>query len=200
MTLATPLATFVYYAAPDVVRRPTLRRLVRTGALAVIATVEVARAEFGAHESTADPTAETPTSSAATDHASFAAADQADHTPIGQTNQADLADQADQAEPATSANTANTTAPEDDVPSDMLSLAKGAFAAQPGVTALIGAAIVAATAATTAASVYTERALFRGAEKRRATGDRLAHTKQAAILALAMAGLDHLSSKLVLDD
>lgn len=194
MTLATPLATFVYYAAPDVVRRPTLRRLVRTGALAVIATVEVARAEFGAHESTADPTAETPTSSAVTDHASFAVANQADHTPIGQT------DQADQAEPATSANTANTTAPEDAVPSDMLSLAKGAFAAQPGVTALIGAAIVAATAATTAASVYTERALFRGAEKRRATGDRLAHTKQAAILALAMAGLDHLSSKLVLDD
>ena len=194
MNLATPLATFVYYAAPDVVRRPTLRRLVRTVALAVIAAVEVARAEFGAHESTADPTAETPTSSAATDHASFAVANQADHTPIGQT------DQADQAEPATSANTANTTAPEDDVPSDMLSLAKGAFAAQPGVTALIGAAIVAATAATTAASVYTERALFRGAEKRRATGDRLAHTKQAAILALAMAGLDHLSSKLVLDD
>lgn len=168
----TAANVFAYYAVPDFVRRPWLRRLARFGVVAAITGIEVQMKPIG--------------------FGAFA-------TPTNLNGGAGGGDVGGDGNLST--NTGASTNPHDDAESAPPERDATAESAEErfinsvgGVTTYLVAAGV-ATTVVAGTSIAIEKAIFRRGERRRAAGDRFAHTKQALIASAILAGLTAIIDK-----
>ncbi|QOQ39491.1 hypothetical protein [Trueperella pecoris] len=166
----TAANTFAYYAMPDFVRRPWLRRLARFGVVATITGIEVQMKPIGLGAFA------TPTSL-------DGGAGDGDGNGNVSTNTGASANPHDDAESAP---------PERDAAAE--SDEERFINSAGGVTTYLVAAGV-ATTVVAGTSIAIEKAIFRRGERRRAAGDRFAHTKQALIASAILAGLTAIIDK-----
>lgn len=167
----TAANTFAYYAVPDFVRRPWLRRLARFGVVAAIIGIEVQMKPIGL--------------------GTFATA-----TSLNGTAGDDV-----ECDGNVRTDTRASTNPNDDAESAPPERDATAASAEErfinsvgGVTTYVVAAGV-ATTVVAGTSIAIEKAIFRRGERRRAAGDRFAHTKQALIASAILAGLTAIIDK-----
>ncbi|QOR47985.1 hypothetical protein INS90_01385 [Trueperella pecoris] len=175
----TAANTFAYYAVPDFVRRPWLRRLARFGVVAAIIGIEVQMKPIGLG------TFATATSLNGTAGDDVECDGNVRTDTRASTNPNDDAESAPPERDATAASEQDATA---------ASAEERFINSVGGVTTYLVAAGV-ATTVVAGTSIAIEKAIFRRGERRRAAGDRFAHTKQALIASAILAGLTAIIDK-----